>query len=224
MNLNTNEELIEFCNSKYLPTDRHPDLYIPVVVNNQPLIDRGPRFYDNQYESRLKHLDVRGKRVLDIGSNTGFISNWCATEGGALHVTGIDIKEEMIHICNSTKELSNINNVEYVLSDKHDFTKNVNTPYDVALQLSNFDNKVTITELEEYGHIAKVWYIEPTNRPWGGVDKGYDREWLENWGQTELSKFGKVELLTLTDYQGRGLFKLTISETFFKPTYINTEQ
>lgn len=213
MELNTKEQLITFCNSKYEPTDRHPDLYIPVVVGEEILIDRGPRFYENQYEGRLKYLDVAGKRVLDIGSNTGFISNWCASNGDAAHVTGIDIKEEMIHICNSTKKLSGISNVEYVLTDKHDFVKGVHEPYDVALQLSNFDNEITITELEEYSHIAKVWYIEPTNRPWPKADKGYDREWLENWGQNELSRFGKVELLTLTDYQFRGLFKLTITET-----------
>lgn len=202
------EQLIEYSKNQLTgDNNKRLNVYIPIMAGEDLILDADLRRHENQYDARLRHFNIEGKSVIDIGCNTGYISNWCAING-ATKVLGIDNDTPIINVCNSLKNISGLHNLEYVLADKYEFLKNLNEVFDVALQLSNFENERVISELEEYGHIAKVWYVEPTNRPWPGENRGYDREYLENWGKTKLSKFGNVEFLGTTDYQDRGLFKI----------------
>lgn len=207
MNYNnlSKEELIEYCKND----ENRINVYIPVASGHELILDADLRRHENQYESRLKHFDIGGKSVIDIGCNTGYISNWCAING-ATSVIGLDNDQSILNVCNSAKNLSDIPNLKYVYADKYQYFRDNQEVFDVALQLSNFENERVISELQEYGHIAKVWYVEPTNRPWPGEPRGYDREYLQNWGNTELTQFGHVEFLGTTDYQDRGLFKITM--------------
>lgn len=185
------------------------DVYIPIVAGGQLVKDAERRTYENQH-IRVDHIEVSGKSVIDLGCNTGYVSAELARKG-ASEVVGVDIKQELVDIGNYVKEVDNLTNLSFVCQNKIDFTLDTNRIFDVGLNMSNFGYQETIDDLTRYGHIAKIWYIEPTNHPhW---EEGFwDEDRIKEWGSTELSQFGKVEFLTLTDYQDRGFFKLTMNE------------
>jgi SAM-dependent methyltransferase len=186
------------------------DVYVPVYADGEVICNRGARKHENQ-EVRLKHLDVNGKTVIDLGCNTGYISTHCA-RNGATKVVGIDLRQDLIDICNYIKEIEGLNNTHFEVADKYLYTEALTETFDIGLHMSNFGYERTIDDLNKYSHIAKVWYVEPTNHPhW--EEGQWDEARIRQWGQEKLSKFGQVEFLTLTDYQDRGFFRLTINET-----------
>jgi len=187
--------------------DNNPriDVYIPVYANGELIWDGNRRKHKNQH-IRLDHIDVKDKTVLDFGCNTGYI-DFRLIEKGAKHITAIDLKPELIKICLWIWALEkHYNTIDFICANKYDWANECNDTFDVGLNLSNFDYDKTIEELKEYGHLAKTWYIEPTNH---NPHYKTTEEILE-WGVNELSQFGEVEFLTHTDYQHRGLFKLVI--------------
>ena len=54
----------------------------------------------------LSTIDVNGKEVLDIGCGTGQLALQIALNGGL--VTGLDISEEMINICNAKAHIAGV--------------------------------------------------------------------------------------------------------------------
>lgn len=185
------------------------DVYIPIYAGGQLVKDAERRKHENQHV-RLDHIDVDGKSVVDLGCNTGYISAYCA-RNGASEVIGLDYKQELIDVCNYVKEVDNLDNLTFVCENKQYWAKDCDRVFDVGLNMSNFGYEETIKDMTNYGHIAKVWYIEPTNHAhW--AEGFWDEDKIKEWANTELSKFGKVEFLTLTDYQDRGFFKLTMNE------------
>jgi SAM-dependent methyltransferase len=187
--------------------DNNPriDVYIPVYANGELIRDGNKRKHKNQH-IRLDHIDVKDKTVLDFGCNTGYIA-FRLIEKGAKHITAIDLKPELIKICLWIWALEkHYNTIDFICANKYDWANEYNDTFDIGLNLSNFDYDKTIDELKEYGHLAKTWYIEPTNH-----NPHYKTiEEILEWGVNELSQFGEVEFLTHTDYQHRGLFKLVI--------------
>lgn len=189
-----------------LPPEQRVNVYLPVDVDNEIIYDGNRRYLENQH-IRTQHLQVQDKTVLDIGCNTGYISKFCA-KNGAKYVLGVDNDEKIIRVANYIKLVEEIENLEYILMDKYQLSDNTDYdfPFDIGLNLSNLGYEITLSDLERYGHLAKVWYIEPTNHEhWG---EGKTNEEIVQWGESELSRFGDVEFLTHTDYQNRGLFKL----------------
>lgn len=182
------------------------DIYIPVYAGGEVIYDGNKRLYKNQ-QSRLQYLDIKGKSVLDMGCNTGFISNYCALNG-ATSVVAVDLKQNLIDVCNYIKKIDNISNIDFVCGLKEDLEKDYsqkyNFPFDIGLNLSNHNIKITVRNLKKYGHLAKVWYLEPTNHE----DHFLFKEETKKQGIEAFSQFGDVEFLTYTDYQDRGLFKL----------------
>lgn len=187
--------------------DPRVDVYIPVYAGGEVIYDGGRRYHANQ-SLRLNHLEVTNKSVLDMGCNTGYISNYCAVNG-ASKVVGIDLKQNLIDVCNYVKEIDNISNVEFICIPKQELEENypnLGYPFDIGLNMSNHQISITARDLRRYKHLAKVWYIEPTNHD---VER-FSKEETKKQGIEAFSEFGEVEFLTYTDYQDRGLFKLTI--------------
>jgi len=193
------------------PVDR-VNIYSPICLNGELICDTEKRKHENQH-IRLNHINVEGKTVLDIGCNTGYISFQLANK--AKHIVGMDKDPKVLEICNIIKELDQVNNTEFIEINKWDvfdspnnlISQHPNCPFDVALNLSNFDIDVTVQELELWGKIATTWYIEPTNHP----DHFKGKDEFKQYGIEQFSKFGEVEFLTYTDYQDRGLFRLTMN-------------
>ena len=205
------QKLIEY-GKGYLapnPLDR-TNVYIPIFAGGELLWDAQHRKHENQY-LRVDKIEVEDKTVLDIGCNTGYISFRLA-EKGAKYILGIDNDSKVLEICDLIKEVDQANNIEFVEANKRDFNSdnpvinNPNFPFDIGLTLSNFDIDATYREMEIYGHYAKVWYLEPTNHP----DHFRDKDEFKSYSIEKFSKFGDVEFLTYTDYQDRGLFKVTM--------------
>ena len=186
--------------------DPRVDVYIPVYAGGEIIYDGFKRLYKNQ-QSRLQYLNIKGKSVLDMGCNTGFISNYCALNG-ATSVVAVDLKQNLINVCNYIKEIDNISNIDFICGLKEDLEKDYsqkyNFPFDIGLNLSNHNIEITVRNLKKYGHLAKVWYLEPTNHEAHFLSK----EETKKQGIEAFSQFGDVEFLTYTDYQDRGLFKL----------------
>lgn len=204
-------------------TDPNPltrtNVYIPIFAGGELLWDPERRKHENQH-LRIDKIEVEGKTVLDIGCNTGYIS-FRLIEKGAKYVVGVDNDPKILKICNLIKEADQVDNIEFIEVDKKNFTSRMKKqffdnpvtnhscfPFDVGLTLSNFDIDRTADEMREWGNYAKVWYLEPTNHP----DLYKDKDEFKSYSIEKFSEFGDVEFLSYTDYQNRGLFKLTMNE------------
>lgn len=205
MTIEQKEHLLKIAEPNQTP---RVDVYIPVYAGGEVLYDGNRRKHENQH-IRLKHLNVDGKSVLDMGCNTGYISNYCA-QNGATQVVGVDLKQNLIDVCNYIKEIDNISNVEFICEEKRYVEQNwkdkFSFPFDIGLNMSNHGIDTTVRNLKQYGHLAKMWYLEPTNHP----DEFLSKEDTVKQATETFSQFGDVEFLTYTDYQDRGLFKLVI--------------
>ena len=194
------------------------NIYNPVFANNKIIYDGCRRKIENQH-LRLDFIDVKGKTVVDIGCNSGYITTQLLKRG-ASYCLGIDLHREMIDICNLIKEIDNLDNIDFVQSPAYGDIGYRDEPpircvvknypkFDIGLLLSvphGYNETLEwVSELiiEDW---ADIWYIESTNHP----DHKLSKEEIKEWGETELSKYGDVEFLTFTDYQHRGLFRLDV--------------
>lgn len=162
------------------------------------------RTYENS-NIRVDNIDCENKTLVDLGCNVGLITTECAKKG-AKYCLGIDSMTPVIDIAKFTVKEQGLKNIDFICHEYCDyFEEIVSDKYDIALTLSITDYIGVIVDLKRLGHIAQVWYIEPTNHP----DHKLSKEEITKWGETELSKFGNVEFIRVTDYQGRGMFRLT---------------
>ena len=163
------------------------------------------RTYENS-NIRVDSIDCENKTLVDLGCNVGLITTECAKKG-AKYCLGIDSMTAVIDIAKFTVEEQGLKNIDFISHEFHDyFEEIVSDKYDIALILSVGNYVETIGTLERLCHIAPIWYVEPTNHP----KHEHSKEEIKKWGQTELSKFGNVEFIRFTDYQNRGMFRLTI--------------
>ena len=162
------------------------------------------RTYENS-NIRVDSIDCENKTLVDLGCNVGLITTECAKKG-AKYCLGIDTMSPVIEIAKFTAEEQGLKNIDFICHEFHDyFEETVSDTYDIALILSIGNYVEVIETLERLSHIAPVWYVEPTNHP----SHEHSKEEIKKWGETELSKFGNVEFIRFTDYQDRGMFRLT---------------
>jgi SAM-dependent methyltransferase len=179
--------------------------YQPLVVNGELLYD-GIRELKNQ-NIRLDCIDVNNKTVIDFGCNTGYII-FELLKRGASYCFGVDVANYNINICNAIKRIEKLKNIDfycdyfYDVDEPNRLTFNPKQHFDIGLLLSIEGIHGTILQLEKMITFADVWYVEPNNH------KNLSKKKIFNWGMDELTQFGKVEFLTYTDYQNRGLFKI----------------
>jgi SAM-dependent methyltransferase len=188
------------------------NIYMPVYAGGDLIFDAERRKHENQHV-RFDAIDVEGKNVIDVGCNTGYGTFKLAPKANS--ILGIDKDVKVLEVCNIIKEIDQVSNVEFLEFNKWDLEKDNNLlenhqnyPFDIALNLSNFHIEETVRELKLWGNLAKVWYLEPTNHSTHFTS----REETVQQAISEFSQFGEVEFLTYTDYQDRGLFKLTMNE------------
>lgn len=103
-------------------------------------------------EARVASMDlekwVRGKRVLEIGCNSGFLSLQIASY--AAHVVGFDIMDHLIGIAEDVSKFVGANNVNFMASSFEDFHSS--SSFDVILSFANhstYDGQ-TRNSIEEY--------------------------------------------------------------------------
>lgn len=83
---------------------------------------------------------LKGKRVLDIGCNSGYWSLVALTEGGAEHVTGVDASPELVKQAQFAfgKNGMDDKQYEFVLDDAYHFLSTGEQSFDVILCLGFF--------------------------------------------------------------------------------------
>ena len=94
-------------------------------------------------------------RVLDIGSNAGFVTLELA--GISDHVAGIDLNPYMVAIANQVRDAIGIRNAEFAVADFVEFA--VDDRYDVVLSFANhatIDGNL-VMDFEEY--VGKIFHL-----------------------------------------------------------------
>jgi cyclopropane fatty-acyl-phospholipid synthase-like methyltransferase len=88
-------------------------------------------------DARISEMDltalVAGKSVLEIGSNTGFLSLGIASS--ALKMIGIDINPYLIKISQDAAAYLNIKNVEFLVTSFEDFSPE--SPFECVISFAN---------------------------------------------------------------------------------------
>jgi len=105
-------------------------------------------------------------RVIDIACGTGALTMAMARR--ALHVTGIDISEDMIITARRTSERRGINNITLELHDASDLSCYDDNQFDMAvasMAMHQFEAGLAVKILAEMGRIAKRVIIADYNCP-----------------------------------------------------------
>lgn len=107
---------------------------------------------------RKKQINIEeltiGKRILDIGTNTGFLL--FEFENNFKYALGIDYNPKLIDIANRSKDYLKINNIEFKTQDFQ--SCEINEKYDIILSLANhhtYDKGITSTN-DYFKKILKI--------------------------------------------------------------------
>ena len=179
------------------------DIYIPIVFNGKLIRDAHVRSLEKQNTRLQLFPSFEGELVLDIGCNTGFITYHIAKT--AKRVIGIDNNETTLYI--PKRILNNphneIRNVEF----HNAYLEWVATRqwarkyFDSVVHLSILDIDRIERLMPQLTLMAKHRVIlEPTNY------KSQTPEQILDHCSQVLGKYGRVEFLGNTDYQGRSMF------------------
>jgi SAM-dependent methyltransferase len=112
-------------------------------------------------------------RVIDIACGTGSLS--MALSGKAMHVTGIDLSEEMIAAAMRSVRKTGIKNVIFQTRDASDMADYKDQEFDVAITsmaVHQFDAQLAAEILMEMKRIARKVIIVDYNHP---MPRGFSR-------------------------------------------------
>ena len=118
----------------------------------QLLIDPLIAGHRNRVAARVGPSD----RVIDVACGTGALTMAMAER--AVHVTGIDISEDMIITARRTAERRGFNNVTLTLHDASDLSCYADNEFDVAvasMAMHQFEAELAVKILSEMGRMAK---------------------------------------------------------------------
>lgn len=170
--------------------EKNSELYFDEIANEWDEM-RKEFFSENLREEAIKKANVqRGKRAIDIGAGTGFISEGLLSRG--LKVTAVDSSEEMIKILKDKFE--NIESVqadgenipindksaEYVFANMYlHHVENPLAAIKEMVRILKSDGKVVITDLDE--HSFEFLRTEQHDR-WLGFKRDDIKKWFDEAG------------------------------------------
>ncbi|MBN2441754.1 MAG: methyltransferase domain-containing protein [Spirochaetales bacterium] len=186
----------------YTFLDDKLDIYMPVVYKDVLL-------YETRRSLAAQHVRINllpsfeGETLLDIGCNAGYLTYYLAQTAAFCY--GVDNNPSTIVIPRDILSYKNRTNVEFHECPFWLLYKVLTKPVDNILFLSIFNS----TEINDIFPVLKSYcrkniYIEPTNY------EGLKGEYLVEKNMQLFKKYGEVTFLGITDYQGRGLFRITI--------------
>ena len=188
--------------------------YIPFGYGDEVIRDGKRRFIANQ-GVRLDALipEVTGKTILDVGTNTGWILFELLKAGG-LSGVGIDNDEKVLALAKYIKREYGVDKAEFFLTDYTDYEPDLH--FDVCLVLSIWPLHLLQPHLVRMVDWADTFIVEGTNHPRpdpiAGTPVFMDKEMLLKEAERHLAPHWDVTHLCWTDYQNRGMFKLTKKE------------
>ncbi|MCI6153163.1 MAG: peptide chain release factor N(5)-glutamine methyltransferase [Fusobacterium perfoetens] len=132
---------------------------LPFIVDERVLI---PRSDTEILVEECKFLleEVESPKILDIGTGSGAIAISLAKLYPNAKVIGVDISSEALEIANKNKELNNVDNVKFILSDvfekisDKDFDLIVSNPPYISIneyeelmpEVKNYEPKLALTD------------------------------------------------------------------------------
>lgn len=105
-------------------------------VSNENLWLERDVLYDSYRKLPFVPLgELKGKKVLDIGSNQGFFSFQCAAHG-ASEVTGLELTKEDVQAANDIKEILGVDNVHFKNTDAVKYVLEDSNKYGLVIMSS----------------------------------------------------------------------------------------
>lgn len=153
------DKILELYNniSKHSNYQKLPKSLIPHIGNVEQNINR---YESERWEFIKNNIDISGKKILDIGANTGYFSISSAECNSS--ITAIEYNKNH---CLFLQECASILNLKIiVVNDYYDFTKELDTEFDFVFILNvlhhigdDFENQIDSVEL------AKIKILEYIN-------------------------------------------------------------
>lgn len=178
-------------------------IYTPVSLFDEVIYETKRRA--KEQEIRLNLIpDLKGRSVLDVGTNSGFILINLKKRNNIGKSLGIDLIQEIIDIPKAICEIESLNldfKVCNVSSDE--FLKLPSFDYSLVLSIWGSNVQILHQNLERIKKKTKrSIFIEPTNH--SNIDD-YVSYWIK-----ELSIYGSVKDLGETDYQNRHIYQVDL--------------
>ena len=120
---------------------------------------------DRFHDSILINI-LSSNKVIDVACGTGSMA--LAIAENAMHVTGIDLSEEMIRTANRTARKRGISNVNFIVCDASNLSMYKDCEFDIAvtsMAVHQFESETAIVILSEMRRIACKVIILDYNFP-----------------------------------------------------------
>jgi len=182
------------------------DVYNPITINGELLIDGNRRKMENQHIriNAIANNIKPNSSYLDMGCNSGFIIKELI-ELKNIKATGVDIEDDIIKLCKLINKIENLN-INFIKQDIKKFIiecRKNNIKFDNVSMLSIGDFNETVLLLDFLLSITKYnLFLEPTNHE--GMSISESKEKIKKL----FPKKYNIEILTITDYQNRFLLKV----------------
>ncbi len=128
-----------------------PDIKVKyeIVIDPEMAFGTGHHETTGLMMQHLLELDIKGKKILDMGCGTGILGILCSKLGAA-SITGIDIEEWAY---NSTVDNCKKNNVTNMTIIHGDASNIKDTEYDLIL--ANINRNILLNDIQKYVKVLK---------------------------------------------------------------------
>lgn len=184
------------------------ELYQPIILNDIVLFE-ATRKHMTQLKYRISLFpSFKDESVVDIGCNVGYILQQLKKHKSAAKCYGLD-NNKICHAISSKITEMEQTNIEFKLGDIMEFIPSEKFKVDNALFLSvtsPLENHYNLTFDKVLDKIQvftrKAIFVEPTNH------RGDSIEYMRNYYDEYLTKWGEPEFLGITDYEDRVLYRI----------------
>ncbi len=126
-----------------------------IKVKHEIIIDPKMAFGTGHHETtglmiqHILELDVKGKKILDMGCGTGILGILCS-KLGAKTITGIDIEDWAYNNSVENCQKNNVTNMTVILGDANSIKE---TGYDIII--ANINRNILLTDMGKYAGALK---------------------------------------------------------------------
>ena len=123
-----------------------------IVIDAKMAFGTGTHETTQMMVSRLLHMDLHGKRVLDCGCGTGILSI-AASKAGAARVVAYDIDEWSVDNTQHNARLNEADNIEVLTGDVH-VLSHISGVFDIVM--ANINRNILLADMSEMCEVLAV--------------------------------------------------------------------
>lgn len=124
----------------------YPKLPIDIKIDPEMSFGSGTHETTSMMLTTMMELDIKGKRVLDMGCGTGILSIM-ASKLGAKQITAIDIDEWSVKNATKNSILNSAENIEITQGTSNNLSKDIETYHII---LANINKNIILNDLKTY--------------------------------------------------------------------------